>query len=257
MERREFDPRNDGIAYKENVWMVAGYISDFMKTEVTKDGEVVTEVSFTNKTGYVDDHNTVHIYYDDPRTSDLFPWFTVEKHEDGTYELVFNPYQDDEIDLNFNINRVVNMSVPTIAKDSEGIDNLYDEDVMDDFKNASSKYVPEIKDYDDFLKKIVKTMLLEKDVDAHRYKNVVDKGYIISNLIQGLTMKTKMNPNTFGTWMGLGCCNFKIIVEDNGGDPKYPLKNRIIYDSETNRIYVEGKDEEDKNYAVSAKQYAD
>ena len=115
-EKRVFNPMEDGFTYKDHTWMIGGYIEDFIKTEEQNGENVITEVAFKNNTGYVDNHNTIHIFYDNPRKEDLFPWFTVVEDE-GSYKLVYNPYQNSEIMENFKVNRVVNMSPDFIAED--------------------------------------------------------------------------------------------------------------------------------------------
>lgn len=239
--RREFNKAEDGITVNDNTWMVAGYISDHEK-----------DMDFEDRTGYVDDKGKVHIFLVKPKDSTI-PWFTIKNGE-----LKFNN-DSDYISSKFTVENVENMSIVKISEESEGIDNLYDEDMKTDMMSSSSKYIPEIKDGDDFLKKLIKMIIIEKDTDVHRYKAIAETPYKISNYIQALQNTTKMNPNVFIDWAGYLGFDFKIIIEDNGADPKYPLKDKIIYNSATNKVTIKGdkKDEEGKKYAVSAKQFSD
>lgn len=241
--KREYNKSEDGITVNDNTWMVAGYIKDHTES-----------MDFEDRTGYVDDEDNVHIFLLNPDVHDCIPWFTIK---DG--ELVYNNGSR-FISDQFKADNVENMGIDKISEESEGIDKLYDDDMKSDMLSASSKYIPEVKDGDDFLKKLIKMIIIEKDTDVHRYKAIADTPHKISNYIQALQNTTKMNPNVFNDWSFYLGFNFKIIVEDNNGDPKCPLKNRIIYDSETNKITVECEGEEKdegKVYAVSAKQFSD
>jgi hypothetical protein len=102
-------------------------------------------------------------------------------------------------------------------------------------------------------------MLLETGIDAHSFKKYMEHSYQISNMIQGLNSKTKMNPFVFDTWMGLADIPYKVIIDGRGSDTNHPLKHPIEYDSTTNRIRVIGKDgvdgEDEGTVAVSARQF--
>lgn len=250
-EKRVFNEKEDGITFGENTWMVAGYIKDFVKKD---DEGKITECNFKDKVGYVDEKDQVHIFMIKPELSDIIPWFTFDHDK---FELVFNDYHNTEIDAAFNVSRVQSMNINVINAMSQGVTQLYNKQAMQEMMNASSDFIPEIKDKDDFLKKLVKTVILQKKVNPHLYKNEFEKSYIITNLISGLQNETKLNPFTFGLWMQLLQCDFTVTIKDAGTDDRFPLKDEINYDSQKNLIEVKGEKDEDKKYAISAKQFAD
>jgi hypothetical protein len=266
-ERRKLDKTTTGLVYKDHSYMVAGYISDY---ELTTESDMVAEVTgeepkkltvndFEENRGYCDEEGFIHIFRKEPNKSEIIPWFTVELNSDMNPVLKFASYSTPELKRAFYIDRVGDLSTAAILKNSIGSDDMYDQEIIDELQNASSHYVPVIDESDDFLKKLVKTMLLETGIDAHSFKKYMEHSYQISNMIQGLNSKTKMNPFVFDTWMGLAGIPYKIVIQGPGSDPNHPLEHSIEYDSTTNRIHLVGKEgalnDPDSNIAVSARQF--
>jgi hypothetical protein len=238
--------------------MVAGYIEDYQLTDDAKD-DTPTYKDFEENRGYVDTEGFVHIFRKEPNHSEMIPWFTVITDDEGKPSLRFSGYVTTEMMRAFYIDRVGDLSIDYILRHSDGSDDMYDQEIIDELQNASSHYVPVIDESDDFLKKLVKTMLLETGIDAHSFKKYMEHSYQISNMIQGLNSKTKMNPFVFDTWMGLAGIPYKVTIEGVGSDPNHPLKHPIEYDSTTNRIRVIGKEgalnDPKSSIAVSARQF--
>jgi hypothetical protein len=250
--------------------MVAGWLSDYKLTydedivsDVTGEERKLTVKDFEENRGYVDENGFVHIFRKEPKDADMgIPWFTVTPDSDMNPVLKFNPYQSEELNNAFYIDRVADISLAAIKSAAENTEaSIYDKAMLEEMMNASSTYKPVIKDKDDFLKKLIKLTILEEEADVHAYKKYMEHSYQISNLIQGLNGETKTNPFVFATWMGLLGCDFKITITDNGADPYHILEYPIEYDSSTNRLRVIGKDGEenvdkDAVFAVSAKQFS-
>lgn len=263
MERIALDKSSTAISYKQRAFMVAGYISDY---KLTYDEDLIGELGgektktvadFEENKGYVDDNGQVHIFMQNPKKGEILPWFTVVLNDDGKPLLKYNTYKTEEIVKAFNISRIKDLSIANIAKESENVEELHDKEMIDRLLSATSVYVPKVKDSDDFLKKIVKTVIIEKGVDVHRFGGEMEKSYQLTNLITGLNNDSKMNPWAFLLWMELNRCKFKVTVTDTGSDKQTPLKYPITYDSSTGRIIVEkGGDEENEKVARSAKQFS-
>lgn len=121
---------------------------------------------------------------------------------------------------------------------------------------ATAAISPEIDPNDDFLKRIVKTVITEKHVNVKKYGTKVINGWQITNLINGLVGTTKTGPLVFLQWMELLDCDFKIIISDNGVDQNDPLKEKVVYNSITDKISIGEEQDEtitDPNVARSVK----
>ncbi len=147
-----------------------------------------------------------------------------------------------EIPLDAIINKSLRM---VVQKSEEGVN--YTKDLLP-VQSASSTaiYVPEIKEDDDFLKKLIKRIFLIKQVATSGYKRKFSKGYSFSNLYQSLNGKTKMSTVNWQTWielLGLDCI---LILKDNGGDKESPINDYVVYKSRNDTIEVIEKDKIDE-----------
>lgn len=268
MEHIELNERDTGFNYLGHSYMVAGWLSDYKLTYdanlLGEDGKKVLTVNdFKENRGYVDEDGYIHIFREHPNPNELIPWFTIVMKDDGTPKLEFNKRRSEETKNAFRIERIGNLSVKNIIETTKEGEVEYDPEVLNDIARATSTFIPEIKDTDDFLKKLTKMTILEKDVNVHKYKKQMEKSYQLSNLIQGLSNTTKTSPIVFETWMEILACDFEIRIRDNGSDKQDPLMREIIYKSSTGEIIVrEGDSEkeeranEKENYmARSARQY--
>jgi hypothetical protein len=259
----KLDETCNGINYQDRTFMVAGYIKDYLNSPTVMD-EIddekepkKTPADFKNNRGYVDDDGYVWIYRDTvPDKHEKIPWFVVEASDDK-YKLKFNPRRD-EFDMEaFSIGKVGDISLKTIIDTTSDGPVEYDEDVLMSVARATAVVAPEIDVNDDFLKRIVKTVINEKHVNVKKYGTKVINGWQITNLINGLVGTTKTGPLVFLQWMELLDCDFKIIITDNGVDPNDPLKEKVIYNSITDKISIgEEKNDEtntDPNVARSVK----
>lgn len=267
MEHIELNEKNTGINCINHTYMVAGWLSDY---KLTYDEDILGELSAGKKTltvndfkenrGYVDEDGNIYIFREHPKQNELIPWFTIEMNPDGKPKLVFNQRRSEETRKMFRIERVGDLSAKAIVdKTTEG-EVEYDPEVLNDIMRATSTFIPEIKDTDDFLKKLIKTAILEKNVNIHKYKKRMEKTYTLSNLIQALSNSTKISPFVFETWMEILGCDFEIRLIDNGDDRQDPMPHAIKYKSITGEIIIEGEgesgdDKEEVHMSRSARQF--
>ena len=152
--------------------------------------------------------------------------------------------KDDEIvtlnDINgegIEVDEVLNSKFASIC-------NATDED-MDFTKNvetapqASSTaiYVPVINESDDFLKKLIKSVFLIKQVPTTRYRKKITKAYQFSNIFQALNNITKTSTTMWQTWMELLGMDYIVILKDARLEADEPTIDRyLVYKSRNDTI---------------------
>lgn len=183
--------------------------------------------------GYIGEDETVWIYSQNkPKNADQYPYFWINKDDKVEYS---NP--EKSVKDSFNCKNIVDMSLVNIIETTKEHEVLFDEKVLNDINSSSSNYIPIIKDSDDFLKKIVKTIIATKKIDLNRLKSKTTEKYVLPNMRSALDNDTKMSVNYFNIWMELLGCDFYINIADNGTDEIDPLKFPQTYQSTTNKIY--------------------
>lgn len=103
-------------------------------------------------------------------------------------------------------------------------------------------YVPEILEEDDFLKKLIKTVFLIKQVSTAKYRKKMNKTYAFSNLFQGLNSSTKISTIVWQTWIEILGIDCMIILKDSGTDNEDPIGNYVVYKSRNDTITTVDKD---------------
>lgn len=156
--------------------------------------------------------------------------------KDGKLEF-FCPGGMDDALQNFGAKNLIDISFARIVNETNGDEILYDEDILNDMMTARSTYKPIVNPDDDCLKKLIKYVILKKNVDINKYKSTLDTPYALTNMKSALISKTKMSITYFLMWVELLEIDFKILIEDNGRDRTTPLKESIIYDSKNNTSY--------------------
>lgn len=261
-EKPALDAANTSVIYDNHYYKVGGYISDYALTfdPDTKDengNPVHTINEFVEGTGYADDTGNIYIYRKTPEKNDTVPWFTVEITSDMEPKLVYTSRVSSATQEAFTITNIINLYTNHILTDpvAKEFDN---DDMHEEFMRGRSAYTPDIKDEDDFLKKVVKKCLIESGANAKEFEKYSDKPWEIPNLIQTLNGKTKLSPKFFQSWMGYGGWEFTVNVRSGRGC-RNPLPHEVVYDSETNDVSVKGKDEDnaDQNTIVAVHQFGD
>ncbi len=97
--------------------------------------------------------------------------------------------------------------------------------------NNSETYIPTIKDDDDFLKYLVKRMIIDKKINLRNYKDNFPNEYALNNMKSGLNRSTKMTVTNFKSWCEILGIKWSITIEDDGSDKINPLPNSITITS--------------------------
>lgn len=138
----------------------------------------------------------------------------------------------------YTVSNMQNLSVHNVIDKTVAGEKLYNEAEIIDINASSNFYIPMIHSYDDFLKKIVKIIIIEKGIDINRLKSKSDVPYLLANMKTALSNRTKMSVAYFAAWMELLGCTFDVTIRDNGTDDVNPLMNDHIYDFEKEKMSV-------------------
>lgn len=111
-------------------------------------------------------------------------------------------------------------------------------EMIEAMNNATSSYKPIVEETDDFMKRLIKTVILLKGVDLNRLKAKMPKAYGLSNLISALRGKTKMSVTGFSTWVELLGISFTIKVISEKSVPAIDL----VYQSTTGLVTDSSED---------------
>lgn len=111
-----------------------------------------------------------------------------------------------------------------------------DENILNDMNASAELFHPVMYAKDDFLKKIIKTVLNELCIPMSKYKSKVDKKYMLSNMKSALVSPTKMSTPYFNGWVEMLKLKITIIVEseDNADDK---LDEPFVYVGERDSVY--------------------
>ena len=241
MEKMKLDPTSHGITYKNRAFMLDGYISDF-NMSYEENGEKERNLSsLKDNKGYVDDDGYIWIYWkEEPKKSTSIPYFTIVNDSELNPKLKFSDWHTPETRKAFNIDNVGDCSLSYIKDHSTENDVAHNSEAILDVYSSTSAYLPEINDTDDFLKKVVKTAIIEKQVNLNKYKNIYGtKKYTLTNMRQALAGKTKMSPTVFMMWADILGFDFEVNIIDNGRDQGDNFKGIIHYDSASDTITKE------------------
>lgn len=115
---------------------------------------------------------------------------------------------------------------------------------------SGETYVPELKDSDDALTRIMKLMIIHKKLILNNYRDNCDKKYSLDNIrsaINGATIN--MTITRFLTWCDLLHLDWEFHLFDNGTDPINPLPYDLKI-SPSNPLTCDYGDEEKGIYKV-------
>lgn len=187
---------------------------------------------FQDEKGYVDENGYVWIYCANgkPKNSNVYPYFWLV---DGRPQF---SEPDGDTRNTYSIDNLMDMSLVNIINTTKPNEVLFDEEEINNIISSASFYIPEIKEDDDYLKKLVKYTIIKKNIDINRLKNKTDEKYMLPNMKAALNSSTKTSVIYFALWMDLLGCSFDITITDSGEDKQDPLKNPIVYESATDKI---------------------
>lgn len=229
------------LSYKKMTnFVIDGDLKDFIDLESysLETGQTIkvdsVKEELINRHGYVDENGRVWIYYSERtllNNTATIPWFTINDGELLTCKKILSDAGDIFIKEN-----VRDLSLDTIKETTEENEELYNEDELKYLNAATSVYTPTINEEDDFLKKMVKTLLLILKININRFTPQFKYKYTLTNLKTALQNKTKMSVKVFAVWMELLHCNFTIIIRNDGTIDENTLDGYIVYNSKTNEI---------------------
>lgn len=206
------------LNYKDNIFTVLGYIGE-------------CEDYIVNK-GYINpDDKIIYIYSNNKMKSTSIPYFWVNDDNDFEYNKL-NPLMD----KNFAIDNIVEWSFDEIVENTDENEELYNEEAINDMNAATNVFVPIINEDDDFLKKLIKQTIIDKNIDIKRLQHKLNKKYGLTNMKSALIGKTKMSVPNFIIWAELLGIDWEITVFDNGTDKLSPLNKSLTYESGNNKI---------------------
>ena len=211
---------------------------DDVKKELKK-----RKIQYIDGKGYVDENEYIWIFNakGKPKNPNAYPYFWI--NEDGEKEFSNPP---ELIKDEYTVDNMMDLSLVETIKNTEPNEVHYDEEMLNDINASSSSFTPTVKLDDDFLKKIVKWLILVMGVDINALKSKTFEKYVLPNMKSALQNKTKMSVIYFITWMNLLGCDFEITVVSNGEDGKNTLKFPLVYRSYTDSVGLlkDGKIEE-------------
>jgi len=233
------------------------YISTNLRT-ISVEGFISEEgdTNYIENKGYIDKDGYIWIYSKEKPKGmkmDAYPYFWF--NEDNKIE--FNNVSDFIKNI-YNTNNLRDIDIVSIIDKTKEGEVLYNEEEIIDMNASSNFYIPIIKESDDFLKKVVKMIIIEKGINIKRLKSKTGMSYTLPNMITALNNDTKMSVNYFVSWMELLGCSFEIVIRDNGTDKVNPLKHDHIYENDTNKtIMINGNKEVEvdmSKYYMASKQ---
>ena len=132
----------------------------------------------------------------------------------------------------YSVDRVYELSTSAIFDliESNKSDFVQPEDI-EIINNNSEIYTPTIKDNDDFLKYVIKQVILDKKINLRNYKGRFNNEYALNNMKSGLNKSTKMTVPNFIKWAEVLGIDWELSVWDNGTDTINPLNRKITISS--------------------------
>lgn len=139
---------------------------------------------------------------------------------------------DEERETIYSDESIVTLSPEDIiGKIASNIDTFQQPEDIEIINSNSELFIPTIKESDDFLKLLVKMIIIDKKINIRNYKSHFANEYALNNMKSGLKRDTKMTVTNFKAWCEILGVKWKIVVSDNGTDTISPLPNDIEIDS--------------------------
>lgn len=199
------------------------------------DGEIKNKYDFEDGKGYVNTGtNQVWIFKSKKPTKDVnkYPYMWVT--DGGITE--FSRYPDTGI---FNADNIVSVDTNEIIEatvNSQNVSPAFDDSIINDLNAGSEEFHPVLYDKDDFLKKLIKTVLNTVSISLNKYKSRVKQKYMISNMKSALMTKTKMSTQYFNAWVEMLGLKMTVIIEStDDADDKIP--EPLVYLSERDNVF--------------------
>ena len=179
------------------------------------------------------------------------------KYKSGLFTNDNNDYMffldNDEKDL-YAFDKIKDDSIASIIRWANNINPRLQHKIMKDINKSTDIYVPELDENDDFLKHLVKLMLIEKKISLKDYKDKFKKTHDITNIKASLDTKTSpdgkrgaLTINNLLKWVDL--LDMDILIEFKDSKNSLDPSNKIFkYDSTSGYDVIDlGEDEEDND----------
>jgi hypothetical protein len=181
-----------------------------------------TEKELVKGYGYIRG-NYVYIYrgrLDEHNQKDHIPGIYKNRLGEITF---IDPESEDERNM-YSVENIVSLDVDRIFQEiSTKQEDFVDPDDIEVMNSNRAAYKPVIKEEDDFLKYIVKKVILEKEINLKNYRTRFTKQYALNNMKNGLERETKMTVTNFKTWCEVLGIDWEMHIADNGSDKINPL----------------------------------
>ena len=193
-------------------------------------GDLNDDMEFNDETAYID-NNIFYIFRGIPKkttTEYMKPGIYQNKEGSPKYYLV-EP-QSDEDKQAYSVSDHVASLVPTSIIDTANTK----EELLIAIPESTKVFQPTLLDTDDILKRVLKTVLLEKNVDLDRYKDRFRNKNELFNLKQVIRGKNKVSILIFDRGCDALNVKYTIIVEEKSDDDIVgtKLKEPIVISSE-------------------------
>lgn len=106
-------------------------------------------------------------------------------------------------------------------------DELMDEKTIEAINANSEVSRFEIKEEDDFLKKIIKKLINSKKINLKNYQDKLANRHDLGNMISVLNKSTKMSVVNFERWCEMLGVDWEVTINDNGEDTLAPLEESL------------------------------
>lgn len=208
------------------------YISTKNKT-ITVCGGINNDTTFIDGKGYLAEDGSIWIFSaKEPISKTTYPFFWF----DGGNIVYSTPSETSKKE--YRIENLKDLDLVTIIERTKPGEVLLDEVSLDHINSGAAFYVPTMKQSDDFLKKLVKSVIITKQIDVNALKAQTEQKYVLSNMRAALENKTKMSVKYFLYWMELLECDFQVIITDNDNSSVHKLNKDVSYTSNTDGVMI-------------------
>lgn len=128
----------------------------------------------------------------------------------------------------YSADRIISIDVRAIIKEINRDPHFIDDETVEEALSNGEMLRPVIKESDDFLKYLIKRIILIKGVSVSHCKKFYNKNHEFPNLKQALEKDTKMTVTNFKRWADLLNFDYKVIITDKEGKDIY---DDVIFDS--------------------------
>lgn len=189
--------------------------------------------AYSKNKGYIL-NDTVWIYSDIGRAkNNRYPYFWI--NDNG--EIEFSKPTKQVLAM-FSVKKLNSLNLTIMTNSLDKNEELYDIRVVNDMNSSGEKYIPTMSDRDDFLKKLIKTCIINKAINLNRLKHRVGQKYVLPNMKAALDNSTKMSVSYYNMWTELLGLDYVVVIYDNGSDEINPLPDPLVFSSKCDDVIL-------------------